>query len=457
MLRASQAWCFLKVAAIAFFATGGMQSVGAQAPVDKPQINATEADAALIAPAKETKDSGSAPVAGWDDGFYLRSPDKKFNLRITGQIQSDFRGYLNVHDQTDVDTFLVRRARLGIEATVADIYEFRLLPDFGQGQPRIQDAYLNIRLRDGFQVEGGKFKQPFSYEQLIQDRFVPTMERSLLDQLVPARDVGLMIHGQKMFEDRLDCGIAISDGQINGDGDLSDGIDMNARIAVRPFGRDDDWPFLRLLQLGMSVSVGGEFEPAGTNPLRTPANVPWFRYVPGVITDGIRTRFSPEVVYFFKGLGIAVQYLHQQQILRAAPGAAPVINLPFDSYYVLVTWLLTGEERTTYSKAVAPLRPFDPKAPLGSPGAWEAVFRISRLGIGSQAFAPGIGRLADPTVSSPGASEVTVGMNWYLNKWVRTQFNWEHDWFDRPVRLGPGPAGLIVIQNTLLARLQVIF
>ena len=66
-------------------------------------------------------------------------------------------------------------------------------------------------------------------------------------------------------------------------------------------------------------------------------------------------------------------------------------------------------------------------------------------------------RLADPTRSSRGATEMTLGFNWYLNAWVRTQFNWEHGWFDSPVRLSAGPAGLFGHQDTLVARFQVIF
>src|SRR5262249_12451159 len=34
-------------------------------------------------------------VAGWDNGFFLRSSDKCFNLRITGQIQADYRTFLD--------------------------------------------------------------------------------------------------------------------------------------------------------------------------------------------------------------------------------------------------------------------------------------------------------------------------------------------------------------------------
>jgi len=93
-----------------------------------------------------------------------------------------------------------------------DYYEFRLLPDFAGSSTAksITDAYLNVHYWDAFQLEIGKFKQPFSYEELIQDRYVPTMERSMIDQLTPQRDEGVMIHGHKMFDDRFEYGISVS-------------------------------------------------------------------------------------------------------------------------------------------------------------------------------------------------------------------------------------------------------
>ncbi len=396
-------------------------------------------------------------VAGWDNGFFLSSTDKNFLLRFTGQSQTDFRGYLNARDTIDVPTFLVRRARLGIEATVAEIYEFRLLPDFGQGVSRVFDSYLNLHFRDAFQVEIGKFKQPFSYEQLIQDRFVPTMERSLIDFLVPARDVGLMVHGQKLLDDRLDYYASISNGQINGDLDFTPGVDGNFRLVGRPFGATEAWPLLRRLQFGAAVTVGDEEEPINPTTLRTPANVPWFTFNAGVRERGVRWRLSPEAAWFYGGFGLAGQYFHMEQMIRAGPAAAVRQDVHADGFCVLATWLLTGEERTTYSQAIAPLRPFELRNPLAAAGAWEAVFRISRLQLSDNVFVAGPSRLADPTRVSPGASEFTLGFNWYLNRWVRSQFNWEHAWFDRPVLLGSVPAGLLRIQNTLFTRLQVIF
>jgi phosphate-selective porin OprO/OprP len=408
-----------------------------------------------------SKDGESKSIlAGWDNGFILRSADKQFNLKVTGQIQADYRAFVDDIDNVDIDRFFIRRARLGIEANMFEYYEFRLLPDFGQGQAVVQDAYLNVHYWDSFQVEAGKFKQPFSYEQLIQDRFVPTLERSMIDQLVPARDCGLMIHGQKLFSDRLDYGVSVSNGEINGNTDTNDHKDLVGRIAWRPLNDPALWPIVRNLQIGISGSTGVEQEPVSPNTLTTPATVRWFQYNPNVRADGLRNRWSPEISYFYGGFGFAAQYYREDQELRPSfvgPTSRVVVNVPYDGYYVLATYLLTGEERTTYSQPITPLRPFNPCYPFHCCGAWEAVARVSRLHVGDVVFAQGPGRLADPTLFTSEATELTLGFNWYLNTYVRTQFNWERAWFGTPVRLAAGPNGVLGRQDSLMARFQIIF
>jgi phosphate-selective porin OprO/OprP len=441
----------------------------AQIPSEKEDSNSEP----YFLPSKGSGDSNF--LAGWDDqrGFFLRSADDKFSLRLTGQIQADYRAFLDGIDYTDIDSFLVRRARLGIEADMFNYYEFRLLPDFSNRQSptspastQIQDAYLNVHYWDAFQIEAGKFKQPFSYEQLIQDRFVPTMERSLIDQLVPARDEGIMIHGQKLFDNRFDYAISVSNGEINGDFDSNKLKDFNWRVAVRPLNDPDDWPVLHGLQIGMAGTTGVEQEPVSPLALRTPATVLWFQFNSSVRADGLRNRWSPELVYFNGPLGFASQYFHEDQQFRpvfAGPGSQFRADVPFDGFYFMATYLVTGEERTTYSAPVVPERPYEPLHPFAGPGAWELVGRVSRLVMGDDVFRvfPTGPRttiqLADPTRFSPGATEMTLGFNWYLNAWVRMQFNWEHAWFDDPVRLGPGPQGLLKQQDSLLTRFQVIF
>ena len=426
-----------------------------------PPPLAIEAAVAVTPPASPIADAAvkPAPVAGWDDLFFLRSPDKRFSLRFTGQLQADYRDFLAPTDKTDLDQFLVRRARIGLESVLFKNYEFRFLTDFGQAQTRLVDGYMNVRYWDEVQFTFGKFKQPFSYEQLSQDRFTPFLERSLIDQLVPARDVGVMIQGQNVFDGLFDYGVAGSNGVQNGDADTNGAKDFTARVAVRPFAWQKGTALERL-QLGAGVNFGNQFEPINPQTLRTPASVPFFQFNRSVIADGRRTRWSPEVVYFVGPLGFAAQYFRMDQRMRPSAmgtGSKFDINIPFEGFYFQATYLLTGEERTGYSQAIDPKRPFDPHRKTFGTGAWELVGRVSRLRVGEVVFDPGLVQLADPTAVSNSATEMTLGFNWYLNKWVRMQFNYEHAWFGRAVRLGPGPQGLFRDQESIQTRLQFIF
>src|SRR5205085_11128174 len=157
---------------------------------------------------------------------------------------------------------------LGVEANMFGAYEFRLLPDFSNAQApnvaaqtRVLDAYINIHYWDCFQIEAGKLKQPVSYEELIQDRFVPTVERSLIDQLVPARDVGFMLHGQKLLGNTLDYAIGVFNGGVNGDQDTNGHKDLAWRVAARPFNQEGLPGALHLVQIGISGTTGVEQEP----------------------------------------------------------------------------------------------------------------------------------------------------------------------------------------------------
>jgi phosphate-selective porin OprO/OprP len=425
-----------------------------------PRADTKPTDAESQSKSDSKTDAKSAPVAGWKDGFFIQSTDKQYILKLTGQIQADYRAFLNSADTTDLDTFFLRRARFGLEATVFDAWEFRFLPDFGQGQAHIQDSYLNIHYWDYFQLTVGKFKQPVSYEEMIQDRFVPTLERSIIDQIMPARDVGVMLHGEKLFGDRFEYAASLSNGEINGDTNLNDQLDLDARVAVRPFNHTSLWEGLWLLQFGVSGSFGNENETVNPQTLKTSAGVPWLTYNSTVHADGIRTRITPEVSYFYHGLGMAAQYVRMEQELRpntSGPTYPFLTNVPTEGFYVLATYLLTGEVRTTYSAPVDPLLPFDPLNPLSAPGAWELVAEVSRLNVDPEIFVPGKANLADPTRYSHAATETTLGFNWYFNKLVRLQFNWEHSWFDEPVLLGTGPGGRIKQQDSLMTRFQIIF
>jgi len=65
--------------------------------------------------------------------------------------------------------------------------------------------------------------------------------------------------------------------------------------------------------------------------------------------------------------------------------------------------------------------------------------------------------MANPIGNSDGATELTLGVNWYWNRFFKIQFNYEHSWFDEPVQLGPAAKNLIKFDDALLTRFALVF
>ena len=133
---------------------------------------------------------------GGPDGFSLQSADGDFKLRIGGVIQADDRISLNRESAGAADQFLVRRARLYLEGVVQKYVEFRILPDFGAGQPLLQEAFIDLDYTPVFRVQAGKFKEPLGLERLQSESNTLFIERGLPSDLAPNRDVGVQLHGE---------------------------------------------------------------------------------------------------------------------------------------------------------------------------------------------------------------------------------------------------------------------
>ena len=204
------------------------------------------------------------------------------------------------------------------------------------------------------------------------------MERSLIDQLVPARDVGLMVHGHKLFDDRLDyAGVDLRRGHQRrpGHGQEQGGGRPRRRPPVARLGLPD-WA-----EGSSSGSPARSGTTAGYSPRRrcgprrsSRGSSSCRRLRP----DGTRTRWSPELVYYYGPFGLAAQYFAEDQELRApAGGGSPsrVVDVAYRGGYVLATCLLTGEERDGVQPADHPAGPVRPgRRAVSGPGrgSWSA-------------------------------------------------------------------------------------
>lgn len=98
---------------------------------------------------------------------------------------------------------------------------------------------------------------------------------------------------------------------------------------------------------------------------------------------------------------------------------------------------------------MTPARPFDPAKHQW--GALELAARYSQVTVDPDAFRRG---LADPAVSASDAKAYTVGLNWYLNRSVKAQFNWERTDFDRSLKFGADKRDH---EDVFLTRFQIAF
>jgi phosphate-selective porin OprO/OprP len=400
------------------------------------------------AAAEKAKTAGQANAG--KDGFSLKSADGNFVLKLRGYVQLDSRFFQHDDQRPATDTFTLRRVRPIFEGTVYEIFDFRIMPDFGVGQTVLQDAYLEGRFSPAFKVRAGKFKPPVGLERLQSATDLLFVERAFPTNLVPNRDLGVQIAGD------LAGGVATyAAGVFNGvpdggsaDADTNDAKDYAARVFFQPFIRGSG--ALKNLGFGVAGSTGDQ-EGTATSPglpsFRTPGQQTFFSYradgttANTVIADGRRTRFSPQAYLYVGPFGLLAEYVTSKQAVRRD---AVSRDLEHKAWQVAASWVLAGGEPSY--KAVNPKKIFDPSA--GTWGAFEIAARYHKQELDKDTF-PTFASLAS---SASSAEAWAVGFNWYLNKNLRLLFDYEDTRFE-----GGAATGDREDEKIFFSRFQIAF
>jgi phosphate-selective porin OprO/OprP len=385
------------------------------------------------------------PVAGWDNSFFLQSPDAANKLRIRGYLQSDARAFTSDSGRTGIDTFSMRRIRPIFEGTVAKYWDFKLMADFAAGADLIQDAYVDFRYWPQASLLAGKYKEPVSLERLQSATNLLFIERSIANNLQPNRDVGVQLHGE-LAKGRVSYVAGafngVNDGR-SGDVDTGNDKDFAGRIFLQPFKTQAKSP-LQGLGVGLGASIGAETDTLTNVTYRTGARSAFFKYAAGVTGDGSRVRLSPQFYYFRGPLGLMGEYVSSSEEAKKGGTTADLRNR---GYFIQGSYVVTGE-KASYT-GVVPRKAFDPGQHHW--GAFELGARYSRVDIDDDAFSLG---LADPKASAGGARELTLGLNWYFNRQVKLQLNYVRTDFDRKITFGPSK---LDHEDVFLSRFQVAF
>jgi phosphate-selective porin OprO/OprP len=398
---------------------------------------------AAVAKAKE-----SPKFTMGESGVVFSSADENFKLKLRGYVQADGRFYLD-DKNAFTDTFLVNRVRPVFEGTVFKNYDFKLMPDFGQGKSVIQDAYLDAHFLPWLNLRVGKFKGPVGLERLQSARDLIFVERALPTDLLPNRDIGAALHGD-FLGGILSYEVGVFNGSndgSSGDADENDSKDVEGRIFAQPFKKTDIQP-LQGLGLGVAGTAGHE---SGTAPsYKTVGQQTFFGFNSGVTARGDRERISPQGYYYWGPFGLLGEYVVSSQDVNKGTLTKRLDNT---AWQVAASFVLTGE-KASYT-GVVPAKPFDWHK--GQLGAFEIAARLSQLDVDNDAFhnfgtvAKPI-TLADKTKSASEATSWGVGLNWYLNKSVKFNLDYEHTQFD-----GGASKGDRQDEQVIFTRVQLAF
>jgi phosphate-selective porin OprO/OprP len=407
----------------------------------KQQLKEQEAAAAAKAAPK---------IAVTDKGFTLASGDGANSIKIRGLVQLDSRLFFG--DQgASTNSFVLRRARLISEGTFAKLYSFQFVTDFaGTGAPSILDANLGIALDKALQLKFGKFKSPVGLEWLQSDSWTFFNERSIVTDLVPNRDLGVLASGSILGD-----AVSYSAGILNGvpDGATSNNTafdnDKNvvARVYATPFKGSAGSP-LQGLSFGISADLSREKTASGrTAGYKTDGQQTFFSYASTVVADGQSWHVSPQGEYRYGPFGLLGEYVFSTVNVRASANAAKA-QLQNKAWQLAAGYVLTGEDSSF--NGVTPRTNFDPAA--GTWGAFEIVARFANLKIDDAAFP----LFASASTNADQATSIGVGLNWYLTKTVRTSLDYFQTRFSNPV---PVSSTQILRQDeqALITRFQLSF
>jgi phosphate-selective porin OprO and OprP len=366
--------------------------------------------------------AGSAPATigvGFDGGFFIQSENGDNRLTFGMVAQTD--GRFSTDDPTPiVNTFTLRKIRPTFTGRVAKYFDFKVMPDFGNGTTVVQDAYFDVRFSPKVRVRIGKDKTPIGYELLEGDAYLLFPERSLASSLVPNRDIGVQVQGD-IAANKIFYAAGIFNGIPDGTStstelDTNSSKDLAGRVVVQPFKRSTNPGLLN----GLGVQVGGSTgTQSGALPsFKTSVQQTYFSYATTAAAAGSRQRVSPAIFYYVKSVGAFAEFMQSTQAVARSTTSADVTNRAWD---VTGTWLVTGE--TASYTMVRPTHEFDPQN--GHWGALQVLARYSELAVDQDAFT----RAFAATTASREAHQFTLAANWYPSAFIKFYATFERTTF----------------------------
>ncbi|MBU1698510.1 MAG: OprO/OprP family phosphate-selective porin [Candidatus Eisenbacteria bacterium] len=378
-------------------------------------------------------------------GVAIVSADGQYALRLRGYAQFDGRFFAKGTDNLPApNAFLIRRLQPIVEYSAGSWVMLRVMPEFGDGKSQLEDGYMDLRFGKAGRIRAGRFKVPLSAERMQSASALHLIERSLVSNLTPNRDIGVLWTG--------DAGLISYDlGLFNGaaDGaslyhDADSDKEILGRIILHPW-QDRGPAFLKGLAVGVGGTTGRTQGAANLPSYRTSGQLKFFSYraatetASGAVADGARRRLAPQISLYGGRAGGQAEFVISEQEVRIGDLTE---RLQHQAWQVSLSVMLTRDARTY--RGVNPHHPFS--RATGAMGALELVGRLAHIQLDDDAFPA----FADPENAARRAFSMSGGVRWHLDANVTVAMGYEETRFD-----GGGGAGDRDTERLLWQRLQV--
>ena len=343
----------------------------------------------------------------------------------------------------------VRRARIGIEGTIAKDWSYKFLVELGgsgtEGPTRINDTWLAYSGLAPFTIQVGAFAPLANMDDSTSAEDIPFLERASASEI--ARSLagadGRLGVALKANGARWTSSLALTTRTV-GDAEVFD----SQLAAVGRAG------FLVATGSDYNVHLGASgtyvFALADQGEGTTPRHPVRFRDRPEVRADGVRLIDSgnidaDHVSVFGAEFGANWKSLYLQgehfwyDITRPAPGT--LRDPSFSGYYLQASWILTGESRR-YNPVTGSFQSPRARAPFtsaGGFGAFELAARYSRMDLNFEEGPDGTAAMPD-AVRGGDQQVWTFGVNWYPNPNIKLMLDYLLIDVNRVNPAGPGNA-----------------
>ena len=423
--------------------------------------------------------------ASFTDGLTFQDPRGRWTLKMMGRAQLDYRHFLGA-EETLADTFSVRRARLGAQATLFKDYLVQVEGEFSGSSVTMTNGFLELQWFPAAKVRMGQFKPQFGLEQTLLDLQSDFQERSLTQNLLDGNglnyDRGIMVHGapwKPVYYAVMvsnGTGVGLDEQGRNASEARADSKDVTLRGVV---------DFAQLIDVQDAVLHAGLSWKSGKQANRQTAQAdafaaPAFRtesrgltfFTPqsffgagGTTGEIERTLQAFEMSTSWRSLRLTGEWWKGTYAGARTPTAGTPAEFSRDitASYVSLLWLASGEVWSDYYgggywQKVRPNNRFSFE-PGGGWGAWELGLRYSQMNASDFRGTNGAGTgqvsaTAPVTQATTKADAWTAQIKWIQNNYARWLLSYVQTRFDTPVIVN-GVA--IEREEAILFRAQVDF